>query len=68
MKEQFDLRQSDIQWGQNEAKASMKASIQAVVKQMVQKGEMAQEQMEKFLRYMDEIDQTQEKKTYERTT
>ncbi len=54
MREQLDLRQDDIQWGRNEAKA--------VAKQMRQEGELTQEQMEKFLKRMERLNQSQKKK------
>jgi len=49
-----ELRQDDIQWGRNEAKA--------VAKQMRQEGELTQEQMEKFLKRMERLNQSQKKK------
>ena len=58
MREQLDLRQDDILWGRNYERASMKAAA----KQMVQEGEMTQEQMEKFLRRMEVLNQSREKK------
>jgi hypothetical protein len=60
MKEQFDLRQSDIQLGLNQAKA--------LAKQLAQEGKMTTALLEEFITRMDELKQTQEKKTYERTT
>jgi polyhydroxyalkanoate synthesis regulator phasin len=65
MREQLDLRQDDIRWGQNEgekkAKASMKASMKAVAKQMVQEGKMTTEQVEEFLTRMEGFNQSQKK-------
>jgi len=57
MREQLDLRQDDIRWGRNYERASMKAAA----KQMVQEGELTQEQMEKFLKRMERINQSQPK-------
>jgi hypothetical protein len=57
MKEQLDLRQDDIQWGEKRAKASMKA----VAKQMVQEGKMTKEQVEEFLTRMEGFKQSQKK-------
>jgi len=59
MREQLDLRQSDIQWGERRATASMKA----VAEKMVQKGKMTQEQAQELvINVMEEINQSQEKK------
>ncbi|OQY56527.1 MAG: hypothetical protein DRR08_26790 [Candidatus Parabeggiatoa sp. nov. 2] len=61
MKEQLDLRQDDIQWGQNDGEKRAKASMKAVAKQMVQEGELTQEQLEKFLKRMEGFKQSQKK-------
>jgi len=58
MKEQLNLRQSDvargIATGIATGIAKRIASEKAVVNQMVQEGEMTQKQMEKFLKRMEE--------------
>jgi len=65
MREQLDLRQNDIQRGKTEgekvARASMKASMKVVAKQMVHDGELTPEQMEKFLKRMERFNQSQER-------
>jgi polyhydroxyalkanoate synthesis regulator phasin len=62
MREQLDLRQSDIQWGERRATASMTASMKTVAEKMVQKGKMTQEVQEFVTNLMEEIKQRQEKK------
>jgi hypothetical protein len=58
MREQLDLRQSDIQWGERRATAS----VTAAAKQMVEKGKMTEEQMEELLTLTEVFNQRQEKK------
>ena len=58
MREQLDLRQSDIQSGRKYERASMKI----VADQMLQKGKMTQEQVQEFFALMEESNQRQEKK------
>jgi hypothetical protein len=67
MREQLDLRQSDIQSGINEGKkiaiASERASLKTAAEKMVQKGKMTQEQVQElFANFMEEVNQNQEKK------
>jgi len=66
MREQLDLRQDDIQWGINEGKkiaiASERATMKSVAEKMVQKGKMTQEVQEFIANFMEEINQSQEKK------
>ncbi len=45
-----ELRQSDIQWGINYERASMKTAAE----EMVQEGEMTQEQAEELLTRLEE--------------
>ena len=58
MREQLNFRQSDIQRGRSEGRAEglaeKQAQITAVARQMAQNGEISKEQMEKFLKYMEE--------------
>jgi hypothetical protein len=66
MREQLDLRQSDIQWGERRGRASltasMTASMKTVAEKMEQKGKMTQEVQEFIANFMEEINQRQEKK------
>ncbi len=50
-----ELRQSDIQWGINYQRALFTASLKATAEEMVQKGEMTQEQAEELLTRIEEI-------------
>jgi len=61
MREQLDLRQDDIRWGITEGDKLAKASMKAAATQMVQEGELTQEQMEKFLKRMERLNQSQPK-------
>jgi hypothetical protein len=60
MREQLDLRQYDIQWGERRGRASMKAAMKAAAEKMVQKGEMTQEQAEELLTRIEEFNQIKE--------
>jgi hypothetical protein len=66
MREQLDLRQSDIRWGERRATgsvtASMKVSMKSVAEQMEQKGKMTPEVQEFIANVMEVINQCQEKK------
>jgi hypothetical protein len=62
MREQLDLRQSDIQLGRKYERASMTASMKNVAEQMEQKGKMTQEVQEFIASFMEKINQRQEKK------
>jgi len=62
MREQLDLRQSDIQWGERRATASITALMKSVAEKMEQKGKMTQEVQEFITDFMKEINQSQEKK------
>ncbi len=69
MREQLNLRQADVRWGQIEGvregmrKCKKKGRIErktkeiAVAKQMVQEGEITQEQMDKLMIRMEESDE-----------
>jgi hypothetical protein len=54
MKEQLNLRQSDVARGIATGRAKIIAFERAVLNQMVQEGEMTQKQMEIFLKRMEE--------------
>ncbi|MEN8220797.1 MAG: hypothetical protein ABFS56_31480 [Pseudomonadota bacterium] len=58
MRERLNLRQDDIRWGKAEGIAKGKY----VAEQMLQNGEMTREQLEKFLRHMEELDKNQKEK------
>jgi succinyl-CoA synthetase beta subunit len=62
MREQLDLRQSDIRWGERRATATMKASMKSVAEQMEQKGKMTQEVQEFIMKLTEVFNQRQEKK------
>jgi hypothetical protein len=55
MREQLNLRQADVRWGQREGIAKRKAEELAVTKQMVQEGEITQEQMEKLMNRLEKF-------------
>jgi len=64
MREQLNFRQADVRWGKiegvregvREGRAERKTEEIAVAKQMVQEGEITQEQMDKLMRRMEEFD------------
>ena len=62
MREQLDLRQSDIQSGRKYERAWMTASMKSLAEEMEQKGKMTQEVQEFVTNLMEEIKQRQEKK------
>jgi hypothetical protein len=56
MRERLNLRQDDIRWGRTEGIAEGMAKGKSVAEQMLQNGEMTREQLEKFLKHMEELD------------
>ncbi|EDN71514.1 hypothetical protein BGP_0899 [Beggiatoa sp. PS] len=71
MKEQLNFRQKDIQWGQREGRsegrtegrtegiAERTAKEMSVFQLMLQEGKITQEQLEYFLKRMEEVDEKQ---------
>jgi flagellar biosynthesis/type III secretory pathway protein FliH len=65
MREQLNLRQKDIDWGRREGKtegitegiAKGTAKGMNAAKRMLQDGKINQEQLEDFLKYMEEEDE-----------
>jgi hypothetical protein len=55
MRERLNLRQDDIRWGRTEGIAEGMAKGKSVAEQMLQNGEMTREQLEKFLKHMEEL-------------
>jgi hypothetical protein len=53
MREQLNFRQNDIRWGKSEGLTEGRSEVINVVKQMLQEGELTQEQMEKFLKRIE---------------